>query len=65
MQEQVDRGEGEHVVEDESRGPYFPYDRREPYPKRLKVNFRNLAVRSSRYIRNRQTVQRLSLCSVH
>lgn len=47
MQEQLDRGEDGNRVEDESRGPYFPYDRREPYPKRLKVNFRNLAVRAA------------------
>ncbi|CAM9823210.1 unnamed protein product, partial [Ectocarpus sp. 8 AP-2014] len=31
----------EHVV-DESRGPYFPFNRRETYPKRLKVDFRRL-----------------------
>lgn len=36
----------EHV-EGESRGPYFPYDRREPYPKRLKVDFRRLTVSAS------------------
>lgn len=34
----------EHVV-DESRGPYFPFNRRETYPKRLKVDFRRLPVR--------------------
>lgn len=33
----------EHVV-DESRGPYFPFNRRETYPKRLKVDFRRLPV---------------------
>ncbi|CBJ26523.1 conserved unknown protein [Ectocarpus siliculosus] len=31
----------EQVV-DESRGPYFPFNRRETYPKRLKVDFRRL-----------------------
>ena len=34
----------ENVV-DESEGPYFPFNRREPYPKRLKVDFRRLPVR--------------------
>ncbi|CAM9875416.1 unnamed protein product [Scytosiphon promiscuus] len=33
----------EHVV-DESRGPYFPFNRRETYPKRLKVDFRRLPI---------------------
>lgn len=49
MQEQSDRGKDEHVdhVKDESKGPYFPYDRREPYPKRLKVDFRRLPVSAS------------------
>lgn len=32
-------------VVDESEGPYFPFDRREPYPKRLRVDFRRLPVR--------------------
>ncbi|CAM9446213.1 unnamed protein product [Pylaiella littoralis] len=31
----------EHVV-DESAGPYFPFNRRETYPRRLKVDFRRL-----------------------
>lgn len=32
-------------IEDECSGPYFPFDRNERYPKRLKVDFRKLAVR--------------------
>lgn len=34
-------GVDEHVA-DESRGPYFPFNRRETYPPRLKVDFRRL-----------------------
>lgn len=34
-------GADEHVS-DESRGPYFPFNRREKYPPRLKVDFRRL-----------------------
>lgn len=36
---------GSEHVEDESRGPYFPFNRRETYPPRLKVDFRRLPVR--------------------
>ena len=32
---------------DESSGPYFPFDRRETYPRRIKVDFRRLPVRFS------------------
>lgn len=45
----------EHVV-DESKGPYFPMDRREQYPKRMRVNFRRLAV---------CLVSRVRVCLVH
>lgn len=43
MQQQAEHGED--LVPDESQGPYFPYNRRERYPKRLKVDFRRLPVR--------------------
>lgn len=36
-------GMDEHVA-DESGGPYFPFNRRETYPPRLKVDFRRLPV---------------------
>lgn len=52
-------------IQDESSGPYYPFDRKERYPKRLKVDFRRLPVRVPSFVGLNETYTRSFFLVLH